>query len=264
MIKNSKNMKTRTSILVILITAMMLMAGCGKSLIRVKGNGSLATETRALSSFNKVDNEGAYEVYLIQDSLSEVKIQAESNLIPYIRTELNGSTLRIYSKENLKTHYPIKLYIHTPDVNGVSLSGSGIIDLGTVNTDELEVVLSGSGDIRGTVYSDHLYVGINGSGTANISVVTETLDTYISGSGDMYFGGSGNTAHFNISGSGSVRAYEMELKNCYADISGSGDMYVHVTDMLNVKISGSGSIYYFGYPQITTNISGSGSVVSVN
>ena len=257
-------MKTRTSILVILAASLLIMAGCGKSAIRIKGNGNVVSETRAMVDFNRVENEGAFDVYIIQDSVSEVTIEAESNLIGYIRTEVSGSTLRVYTKENLKTTRPIKIYIYTPDINSVRLSGSGIIDLRTIHTDDMEVVLSGSGEITGTVFADYTSVGINGSGTANMSINTTDLETSISGSGDMYFSGQAVTAHFGISGSGSIRAYNLELENCYANISGSGDMFVNVSDLLDVKISGSGSIYYIGYPEIYTNISGSGSVISAN
>jgi hypothetical protein len=257
-------MKKRTSILFVLAATLLILAGCGKSVIRIKGNGNVASETRALASFNMVENEGAFDVYIIQDSVYEVTIEAESNLIAYVRTEVQGSTLNIYTKENLKTHYMIKLYIHTPDVNSVRLSGSGMIDLGSVLTDNLEVVLSGSGDIRGNVNADYTSVGINGSGTAAMGLICNEVHTSISGSGDMYFSGQAEMAHFNISGSGSIRAYELQLVNCYADISGSGDMFVNVSGFLDVKISGSGSVHYIGYPEIHTNISGSGSVISAN
>jgi hypothetical protein len=257
-------MKTRTSILIVLAAMLMIVAGCGKSAIRIKGNGNVISETRALTGFNKVENEGAFDVYIIQDSVSEVTIEAESNLIGYIRTEIQGNTLNIYTKENLRTTRPIKLYIYTPDINSVRLSGSGIIDLRTIYTDEMEVVLSGSGEIKGTVFADYTSVGINGSGTANMSLNSGEVQTDISGSGDMYFSGQATTAHFGISGSGSIRAYNLVLQNCYANISGSGDMYVNVSDLLDVKISGSGSVYYIGYPEIHTNISGSGSVISAN
>lgn len=257
-------MKTRTSILVLLAAGLLILAGCHKSAIKIKGNGSVTTETRAMTPFNKMDNEGAFDVYIVQDSISEVRIEAESNLIPYIRTENNNGTLRIYTYENLKTNYPIKLYISTPYVNSVTLSGSGLIDLGSVISNDLEVVLSGSGDISGSVDAELVTVSLNGSGSANMHVLCNTIDTYISGSGDMYFSGQGGTSHFNISGSGSVRAYEFALTNCYANISGSGDMFVKVSDLLDVKISGSGSVYYIGTPQIVLNISGSGSVISAN
>ena len=257
-------MKTRRSVLILFTAALLIMAGCGKSAIRIKGNGNVGSETRSLSSFNMIENEGAFDVYIIQDSVYEVTIEAESNLIASVRTEVQGSTLNIYTKENLKTHYMIKLYIHTPDVNSVRLSGSGLIDLGNVFTDNLEVVLSGSGDIRGSVNADYTSVGINGSGTANMGLICNEVHTSISGSGDMYFSGQAETAYFNISGSGSIRAYEMQLENCYTDISGSGDMFVNVSGLLDVKISGSGSVHYIGYPEIHTNISGSGSVISAN
>jgi len=240
------------------------MAGCHKSGFRIKGNGDVTTETRSMPEFNIVVNEGSFEVYIIQDSISEVKIEAESNLISSIRTNVNGTTLLIDTRDNLKNTKPMKLYIRTPDVNGVKLSGSGIIDLGDVYTDNLNVELSGSGDIRGSVNAGQVSISINGSGSADVSVHCSTIESNISGSGDMYFAGNATTAHFNISGSGTVKAYNLELINCYTNISGSGNMYVNVSDLLDVKISGSGSVYYIGNPQITTNITGSGNVISAN
>ena len=80
----------------------------------------------------------------------------------------------------------------------------------------------------------------------------------------MFFYGTSDIAWFNISGSGAVKAYDLELDECHAKISGSGDMYVNVHDLLDVIISGSGSVYYIGYPEIHTNISGSGKVISMN
>jgi hypothetical protein len=83
----------------------------------------------------------------------------------------------------------------------------------------------------------------------------------ISGSGDMYFAGFANLADFRISGSGSIHAYDLPVTECYTNTSGSGNMYVNVSDYLEVKISGSGSVFYLGNPVINTNISGSGSVI---
>ena len=214
--------------------------------------------------FNSIVNEGSFDVYIIQDSIFQLNIEAESNLISSIRTRVNGTTLIIDTKDNLKNTRPMKLYIRTPDVNGVTLSGSGLIDLGDVSTPSLNVELSGSGLIRGAVDAQDITVGINGSGSANMGVICDMIDTYVSGSGEMYFNGSANTAYFNISGSGTVRAYDLPLLNCYANVSGSGDMFVNVSDILDVTISGSGSIYYIGYPQVSTNITGSGSVISKN
>jgi hypothetical protein len=172
--------------------------------------------------------------------------------------------LEIDSKDNLKPSRPMKLYIHTPDMRGVALSGSGIIDLGTIVTDELAVSLSGSGEIIGNVKANSMGLNISGSGTASLEVDADFIETFISGSGDIFFDGSGNIAHYNISGSGAVKAYNFPVNECYTKISGSGSMFVNVAEHLEVNISGSGSVYYIGYPDIFTNITGSGELISNN
>ena len=257
-------MKTRSTNILLFAAFLLIVSACNKSIIPVKGNGDVTTETREMSEFSKVANAGEFDVYIIQSDDYSVSIEAESNLIGRIRTRMNGSTLEIDTKDNLKPSRPMKLYIRTPDVNGVSLSGSGIIDLGDITTDDLSVSLSGSGEIMGSVQADKVYLSISGSGISNLDIYCNTIETYISGSGDMYFNGTGNKAQFNISGSGAVKAYNFELQECTSKISGSGDMYVNVASLLNVIISGSGSVYYIGYPTINTNISGSGNLISQN
>lgn len=257
-------MKTKTTFLFLFSVFVLIFSSCDKSVFPVKGNGDVTTETRTFTNFDAVANEGQFDVYIIQDDESSVKIEAESNLIGRIRTRMNGSTLEIDSKDNLKPSRPMKLFIHTPYVNGISLSGSGIIDLGTIVTDELSVSLSGSGEIYGNVEAANIGLNISGSGTADLAVHCDFIETFVSGSGDLFFEGSGSTARFNISGSGSVKAYNFPLIKCYTKISGSGSMYVNVEDYLEVNISGSGSVYYIGYPDIYTNITGSGELISHN
>jgi hypothetical protein len=259
-----KTMKTKTIIILFISAFLLITSACNKSVLPIKGNGELTSETRSMSSFDRIANEGEFDVYIIQDEVFEVTIEAESNLIGSIRTSMNGNTLEIDTKDNLKPSRPMKLYIRTPDVHGVSLSGSGIIDLGVIVTDNLDVSLSGSGEIRGDVEAEDVYLGMSGSGSSSLDLNCNTLETSISGSGDMYFNGIGNAASFNISGSGAVRAYNFELSTCVATISGSGDMFVNVSEQLNVTISGSGSIYYIGHPTIYKNVTGSGNVISKN
>jgi len=257
-------MKTKTNIILLIAAFMLIVTACDKSILPVRGNGDVATETREMYEFDNVANAGQFDVYIIQSDEYNVTIEAESNLIGRIRTRMSGNTLEIDSRDNLKPSRPMKLYIRTPDVRGVSLSGSGIIDLGDVVTDNLDVRLSGSGEIRGSVEAEDVYLSISGSGASNLELYCNTIEANISGSGDMYFNGTGNIAQFNISGSGAVRAYDFELQECTSKISGSGDMYLNVASLLNVIISGSGSIYYIGHPSINTDISGSGNLINKN
>ncbi|MDX9905553.1 MAG: head GIN domain-containing protein [Bacteroidales bacterium] len=255
-------MKTKKfSVLLLLFAAGLFFTGCYKPWHVIEGNHDVQTDTRAISGFSHVFNEGNFDVYIIQDASGEVIIEAESNLIPLIRTRIEGSALVIDTKDNLHNNYPMKVYVHTPEIEKIRLSGSGLMHAENINTGDIDIDLSGSGDIFFSGIADDLECKISGSGDMEIGIECNTIDAKISGSGEMEFYGSAHRGDLNISGSGSFRAYDLTLQDCYARISGSGDMYLTVEDYLNVTISGSGDVYYLGNPIIETNISGSGNVI---
>jgi len=254
-------MKTINTIaILILFMTSLLFTGCYKW-HNVDGNYNVVTETRHYSGFKRVFNEGEFDVYIIQDGSDVVEIVAESNLIPMIRTRIEGTALVIDTKDNLKNHYPMKVYVHTDELVEIRLSGSGLMHAEDITSPEMETDLSGSGNIffSGTV--NEVECTISGSGSIDMGVDCNELNTKISGSGDIELWGSADRGDLKISGSGAIRAYELILQDCYANISGSGSIYVTVEDYLNVNISGSGSVYYMGDPSIETKITGSGSLI---
>jgi hypothetical protein len=210
----------------------------------IDGNGNITTENRTLNTFSKVKSEGSFEVYISQDSVQSVTVEAESNLLPYIETDVSGSVLliRIREHRNIDNHEPIKIYVKSPMVEGIDLSGSGLISCDSMITPNMDLHLSGSGKM-------------------NVIATTNKIDAHISGSGGITISGSSNESDFNIDGSGNIHAYDLKQDTCYADISGSGDMYLNVNKFLDVKISGSGKVHYIGNPSVNTFITGSGAVI---
>ena len=45
-----------------------------------------------------------------------VEVEVDDNLLPFIKTESDGETLRIETTENFSTRSPIRLRISAPDV----------------------------------------------------------------------------------------------------------------------------------------------------
>ena len=250
-----------TTIIIVLSVVMMFTSGCVK-IHGIDGNNQVTTETRKVVSFNKVENEGVFNVYIKHDSIFSATIEAESNLIPHIRTIVNGNTLIIDTRENLVNYKPMNVYVTTPIIQGAILSGSGSIVLDSLDTDFLDVVLSGSGRISGYTITNQLNTRISGSGSISLESYTNSNNTNISGSGDIDLIGESSSGSFVISGSGHISSYNYTQADCIAKISGSGDMYLNVTDHLDVTISGSGNVYYIGNPTITVKITGSGQVIS--
>jgi hypothetical protein len=213
--------------------------------IGIEGNHNVVTETRNVSSFTELRSEGSYDVYLIQDTVFYVKVEAEENLLPYIITDISGEELVIRTKEhkNLKNHTTIKIYVHAPSVSSMTLEGSGKIDCDNISVNDLTIHLDGSGNI----YLDQ--------------AICDKLETKISGSGQVELSGTVNETDFNISGSGDINSYGLVQDTCFADISGSGNMFVNVNKLLEVQITGSGEVHYYGNPVVNSDITGSGEVV---
>ena len=252
--------KSITLFLSIFIILAMINTGC-KKFTRIEGNGNVIEETRMTVSFKEIENDDNFDVYYVKDSIHKIVIEAESNLIPHIRTNINSNTMIISTRERLSNNFPMKIYVYAPYVNSVHISGSGIISTGSFDVDEFAASISGSGVIYGEVTCNNFRSYISGSGEIDFIVFSPTVKSTISGSGEIYLEGVSNRGDYNISGSGSIDAYNLSLIECDANISGSGNIYTKVSEYLNAKISGSGNIYYIGNPIVYTNISGSGNVI---
>lgn len=215
--------------------------------IFLEGNGQVRSEFRAASGFDEIASSGDYKIIVKPGDEYSVEVKAESNLLSYIETDVVGSTLKIRTRgvHSLVTNYPVEIFITTPALEGLSLSGSGLIKTGLFLTDAFKVALSGSGDIETEVNTTHIKANVSGSGT--ILLTGEALDS-----------------EFVISGSGKIKAYDLPHHTCDAIISGSGSMYVNANEAINARISGSGIVYYINNPLIHTSISGSGGVVNKN
>jgi hypothetical protein len=252
----------RISIISIALLSMALLVttGCRKY-ARIIGNNQMISERRTLVSFDKVENNGVFNVYIRHDSTFTATVEAESNLIPYIRTRVNGNTLVIDTREELENHAPMSIFVTAPNLQGAYLNGSGTVDIDSLDTQYLEVVLSGSGRMSGYTTANTCVARISGSGSIDLESFSNVFNARISGSGDMDLFGETTNGDFSISGSGNIRSYNFVQKTCISTISGSGNMYVNVVDILNVNISGSGSVYYVGDPTVNANITGSGQVI---
>ncbi len=242
-------MKTRSIMRVAFLAALTLMAyACESTWPCLRGNGVPGEETRTIEGFTGVVSEGEFDVFIIPDSDFGVTLEADENIIQYIRTRVSGNTLIVDqgTRKCLRSENPIRITVQMPRVEYLNLTGSGMITGDNIESDELRVELTGSGlvDLRG------LNVGL--------------LDALITGSGEMIFWGNATDADLDITGSGMIKAFQLESVNCIANISGSGSMQVKVEKLLTAYISGSGNIFYQGNPSVSANITGTGAVLNSN
>lgn len=238
-------MKFYTVSLAVILFMSMSLTSCYKGVFGIKGKGSTVSEVRSISGFNEIELSIDADVTYIQDTEYSVVIEAQSNILNVLDTDVSGNTLEIEFHKNVFSHSKIKIEIHSPEIKGLKISGSGEISSNhPIVTSVMDLKISGSGRINLT------------------SLTAETMSGTISGSGDISIdSGTVTDEVFNISGSGSIYTLEMVSQNSDTKISGSGSAFIHVIEELYVKISGSGNVSYKGQPTIDTHISGSGDLI---
>jgi len=213
----------------------------------IEGNRVVNSETREVTSFTKVKSSGSFEVFITAGSTTEVVVEAEQTILPYIETTVSGGTLLvdIPGWNTVVNHRPMKIFITTPALESVKLSGSGSIETDYFETNTMDIFVSGSGTIETEINAGFVEAGVSGSGKIIVS-------------------GNAADTKLNISGSGNIFANYLESENCRAFVSGSGNMRVFAIETLRAEISGSGNVYYKGNPHIDYHVSGSGKVISEN
>lgn len=209
----------------------------------IKGNGHIQQTERDLSDFERVKISGNFEVILKQGNHHEVEIEADDNLHALILTEIENNTLYVSSENRLKGSDDITITITAPEYRRIRISGT--VDLET----------------EGLIESEELEVDLSGAGEANMHIEAEDLRVNMSGAGALDLDGEAERARYNISGAGQIEAFNLETETLEVEMSGAADAEVYASESLSVHVSGAGSIRYRGNPShVSRRVSGAASI----
>ena len=209
-------------------------------------------QNRKVDPFSEISLRIGAKVHLEQGAKQNLEIVAKSSTLDEIITEVKDGKLiiRFPNKDYFwKTFQPgeVIIYITTPEINGLGVSGSGdIIAENEIKTKILDLGVSGSGNIRLSELS------------------AERVKSSISGSGDIVLAGKEAAQDLSvaISGSGNFKGFDYSADDVSVKIAGSGNVDIEANKNLYVRLAGSGNVTYKGRPMIDQSIAGSGKVRS--
>ena len=212
---------------------------------KIAGSGKVVEEDRVIKDFSEITLSGMGNLILEQGDAEGLKIQAEDNLIQYIKVEVNKGKLEIGIQPgvSISPTKPINYHLKIKTLEAINLTGNGTIESPGVVARKLSIDMSGSGHIK------------------ILDVETGSIVTKLSGSGDVELGGKAQSQDTTIEGAGNFHGSELQCGTGKVNIPGSGSAFVKVLDRMEVNISGSGAVHYKGNPEIKQNISGAGQVI---
>jgi hypothetical protein len=264
------------------------LAGCYYFGPCIDGSGPVVSETREISGFSGVTNTGSFDVYIQSADVFDVEVRAQENLLPIIETFVSGYTLIVRTKDDacFRSDLPVEVYISMPELEVLTLSGSGRIFAESAHTPVFECVNSGSGQlVIDTVHSHDLTAGNSGSGLVRIGEVNATEVGYFqSGSGTIDGGVVHGTSELKIrhsssglvkailhggrmvdgvlSGSGKIDLYgDAIMANYTLNSSGRVDALELMAEDVEATHTGSGNIWVYATNFLDVVITGSGDVI---
>ncbi|MFT6000842.1 MAG: hypothetical protein ACI81P_003307 [Neolewinella sp.] len=215
---------------------------------RIKGNGDTTTQERKVSSFSGIQACCSFNVE-VRKGAPGIRVEAESNLQEYVKTEVSGGRLTIGFKNNvnISNHKPIRVYVTMNELDWIKASSSSsIVFKDAFRGDDLEVDVSSSANITGLKFS---------GGDIHLEA---------NSSGKMELAGTGNKILAKASSSGKIAAFDCKVKNARASVSSGAKINLNVSGTLDASASSGGKVRYQGSPSVDSDTSSGGSVNSGN
>ncbi len=233
--------------IVIAVFLSLLFVSCWNIHINdgVDGSGNVTTQSRSISeSFTGVTADGGLEVVVEQGDAAAVTIEADDNIIPLIKTEVNGSILVIRTEGSYSTSHGPVITVRMPRVNELNIDGGSTLrSNGTLISENLKLTAGGGAHMEVHVEADRLTLDADGG--AGIEINGKALDFEVSASGGS-----------------PVEAERLQANNVTADASGGASISVYPILSLKADASGGGSVGYHHLPKTITKSESGGGVVS--
>ena len=233
------------------LVVVCLAVSCDKDNKCLKTSGNTITEERLINQpFESIELNNKINLIITQDSITSLKVEAGSNLMPMIYTDIKDNQLIIKSDNKcsfLRSYNkPINVYLSTPNLKKISYKGNG--------------------DITSTNALNFPYLTIDadgGTGSVNLALISEKLDIrQHSGSADFNLIGFTKELYVYSIGTGWFFLDNLNTQSVHVNSNGTGDITVNASNILMVELRYIGNVNYYGNPVLSvTNHSGSGVIV---
>lgn len=201
----------------------------------IKRTGKIIHENRPLSGFNAILVKDNINVFITQDSVFDVTVEAGEHIAPLIITEISGSTLVCKNKNrcNWTRSYknPVNVYVHMPLLTEIESNGTG--DIKSLNT----------------IQVPSCYIQTKNSGNVELSIQTPILTTSMHGSADLILHGTVNNHECDIGGTGYLKAGDLQTGYTFLHTYTLGLCYIYARDLVICHIDQIGDVFCYGNPK---------------
>ena len=186
----------------------------------INGSGKRVVQKRTVEPFKSISTEGAFSIKVVCQKELSMEIEGDDNVLDLVGTDVSNDVLHLKNVKNYSVSEPVEIRISVPNIEGLSVSGAGRIDITGMKNEKFEIDSDGAPQIK--------------------------------------VSGSTNVVDIDSSGAAKIDTHNLHAEKGVVDSKGVSNIEVDVRDQLDVTISGPSTVTYQGDPSINKTIHGPG------
>jgi len=188
--------------------------------LTVFASAEMSQENRVVPNFTSIEVSGNNIVKFENSGNCSVLVSAKSDLIDHVKTEVQGSVLKVYEKGNVSHLMSItpKIIIKASKVSSISIHGNTRLD---------------------------------------VSRLQQPFSVNTAGESKVILAGKSSKLTLQLSGNTEINASKLNLQDAFLTIYGEAKVKFGAIQSLNLKGFGKGVVLYKGNPKISRYLVGS-------
>lgn len=236
------------SLLTMILILMIAGFSCSKSSVLdcFNSTGKITQTEREISEFHSIVLNDNVNLFLRQSDQNKLVLEAGSNLMSKIYTEVNDAGYLEIGNDNSCNWVRSYDKLITVYLDFVRLDTLEYRSIGNVNNED-------------TIRIDTLVIDVKeGAGTIELTVDAYKINTNLHyGTADIITSGKSILNFVYLAGFGVIDNRELQSAQVYATNKSSNDVYINATSTMVVEIDNIGNVYYIGSP-VDVSLSGPG------
>jgi hypothetical protein len=210
-------------------------------------------QIRNVGNFTGISVSGGIALYISQGTTDAVAVSCDDvKNTDKITTEVKNGVLKIYVEQGAWNAWSwknknIKAYVTVKNLESLEASGACAVKI----TDALT--------------SANLKVHISGASVLKGELKVGTVKFHLSGASVVTLSGKAETAKIEVSGASVLKAFDLSVNVCNAEVSGASNISIAVVKELDAEASGASTLRYKGEPVVkSSDATGASSIKKSN
>lgn len=229
----------KSEIVTISALAAMIMVSCCSF-----ASNTVETQTRNVQNFNAIDVAQGINVNVDFGKTESAIVEASSEHIDDVVTEVKSGTLHIYLKNKVKT----KRVNYTVNVTAMQIDAINATSGAQVNSK--------------CIRNSNVKLNASSGATINAEMKAGKASLKTTSGSTIRVNGSADVADVVLNSGSTIDASSLCTKNMDINVSSGASAYINVKDSLEAEASSGASIRYFGSPHYRVINKSSGGSVS--